>query len=277
MKSNKLDLPKIISDFLFANIKNPEEKARVIFRLKHSLTPHGFEKYIQYYYNKVNGYHASLNGRTNDFDGWIDIIWNKWNQKIIIQCKKYSMKDITEDQLRSFIGGIYVHDKSMLDDDKVKLCYVTTSKFTKRAEEYGKKANVECTDFKKLYTMQSKYSLDEFSVDIKDENMKEYHKSLVKEQLQIPVSDTQIFVESIWDREVLQFLKQVRRDILSKCDDKKLYDIATNKTLEILSRKRPHDFESLKKTMKESNNAVEYNKLNQYWRVFICRLKYVSR
>jgi len=276
MKLNKLDLPKIISDFMFKWIEKPEEKANVIFNLKHSLTPQGFEKYIQYYFNKIDWCELSLNWNTNDFDGWIDVIWNKWNKKIIIQCKKYSMKDITEDQLRSFIGWVYVSD-SMLGDSNTKLYYATTSKFTGRALIYANKANIECIDFATLYTMQSKYSLEQFRIDIKKESIKEYDKSLTKEQLKIPSVDNWIFTESIWDREVLQFLKQVRRDVLSKCGDKKLYDIATNKTLDILSRKRPHNFEALKKAMKDSNNIVEYNKLNQYWRVFICRLKYISK
>jgi hypothetical protein len=40
MKINKLDLAKIISDFMFLGEENPEEKAKVVFKVKHKLTPH---------------------------------------------------------------------------------------------------------------------------------------------------------------------------------------------------------------------------------------------
>jgi len=38
---NKIDLAKIISDFLFLNIENPEEKAKELFKVKHSLDKRG--------------------------------------------------------------------------------------------------------------------------------------------------------------------------------------------------------------------------------------------
>jgi len=50
MYINKLELAKIISDFMFLNQENSEEKAKEFFVLKNSLTPHGFEKYMQYYF-----------------------------------------------------------------------------------------------------------------------------------------------------------------------------------------------------------------------------------
>jgi hypothetical protein len=37
MQINKIDLAKTISDFLCLNIQNPEEKAKKLFELKHSL------------------------------------------------------------------------------------------------------------------------------------------------------------------------------------------------------------------------------------------------
>jgi hypothetical protein len=53
MKINKLDLAKVISDFMFLGESEPEEKAKVVFKVKHKLTPHGFEKYMQYYFEKI--------------------------------------------------------------------------------------------------------------------------------------------------------------------------------------------------------------------------------
>ncbi len=44
MKVNKLDLAKIISDFMFLWFDDPEEKAKVVFKVKHQLTPHWFKK-----------------------------------------------------------------------------------------------------------------------------------------------------------------------------------------------------------------------------------------
>jgi hypothetical protein len=40
MRINKLDLAKVISDFMFLNEENPEEKAKVVFKVKHKLTAH---------------------------------------------------------------------------------------------------------------------------------------------------------------------------------------------------------------------------------------------
>jgi hypothetical protein len=37
MKINKLELTKTISDFMFLGIENPEEKAKKLFELKHTL------------------------------------------------------------------------------------------------------------------------------------------------------------------------------------------------------------------------------------------------
>jgi hypothetical protein len=41
MKINKLDLTKTISDFMFLNVNNYEEKAKKLFKFKHSLDKRG--------------------------------------------------------------------------------------------------------------------------------------------------------------------------------------------------------------------------------------------
>jgi len=274
MKRNKLDLAKIISDFLFIGETNPEEKAQVVFNVKHSLTAHGFEKYIQYYIKKF-GYKAFLNGNTHDFDWGIDIIWekDKWDLHIELtaQCKKYCVKDITEDQVRSFVWGIYVYDKKLLDPEHSILYYITTSKFTARAKEYAKKAWVHCVEFSDIYDMQSRYDVKEFLEDIRIHEMKkEYEKCITKEQLTL-IKWVPVNIQSY---EIVKFLKQIRRDITSTLEWKKLYEVATNNTLELLARHRPHNLEALKQVMKQCNTK-EQRKLDTYGYIFTERLKYV--
>jgi len=278
MKLNKLDLAKIISDFIFIHEMYPEDKAKVVFDLKHTLTAHGFEKYMQYYF-KRSWYKAFLNGKTNSFDWWVDIFWHKmkWDKRIKItaQCKKYSMKDITEDQVRSFVWGIYVKDKDLLGSSQSILYFITTTKFTKRAQEYASKAGVLCVDFSDIYKLQSKYNLKEFQEDLyRYERVSEVSKCISKEQLQIPFNKSGILKEHIPNRDVIQFLKQIRRDIAWNLESRKLWDVAKNETLLLLARHRPHNLNALKQMMNDCD-VEEYNKLFEFGYIFMERLRYV--
>lgn len=275
MKRNKLDKAKIISDFIFLWYNNPEEKAEIVFDVKHKLTAHGFEKYMQYYFKKF-WYKAFLNGDTYEYDGGIDIIWEKnkgdLHIELIAQCKKYSIKDITEEQLRSFIGGVYVQDKNLLDPSHSILYFITTTKFTQKAREYSRKANIHLVDFSKIYEMQSRYDVEEFLEDIRiNEVRKEYEKYISKEQQEI----FSWVPENIKSSDVVQFLKQIRRDILSsQSENMQLYDIAKNTTLDLLARYRPHNLNALKQVQNKCSKW-ESEKLAVYGYIFTERLKYI--
>lgn len=277
MKINKLDLAKIISDFMFLWIDEPEEKAKVIFKVKHKLTAHGFEKYMQYYFQKIKWYKVKLNWRTNEFDWGIDLKWIKevnWVKKyLVVQCKKYSIRDISEDDVSSFQGKTsHKYAKYINDTESY---YITTSKFTDKAEKFSKEVWLKAVDFFHIYKLQKIYSIETFENDLKKEEWNdEYNKSFNQDQMIIELNN-QIY-DTIWvtDKEVFQLLKQVRKDY-SNHSQLRLWDIARNDTLELLARERPHNLQALKKTISNLSTR-EKNKIMKHWNVFIERLKYID-
>lgn len=277
MRINKLDLAKVISDFMFLWIENPEEKAKIVFKIKHQLTAHGFEKYMQYYFSKIRKYQVKLHWNTYEFDGWIDLKWIKninWeNHYLIAQCKKYSIKDITEEQIRSFHGGTF--HKYHEYKDRTEAYYITTSKFTDKAAKFAKEVHIKAVDFFDIYKLQKSYSIDQFKSDIKKEEWeKEYRKSFNNDQLLLELHEQTY--EAIWvtDKEVFELLRQVRRDY-SHQKQLRLWDIARNDTLQLLARKRPHNLKALKDTISHLSTR-EQNKLIKHWNIFVERLKYID-
>jgi hypothetical protein len=281
MKINKLEIAKTISDFLFLWVDNPEEKAQKIFEVRHRLDNrwHWFEKYMQYYFNKIHKFEVKVNWETNSFDWWIDLKWIKkknWKvEYLVVQCKNYSIKDITEIDIKNFFASISLNEYSKYKND-TKYYFITTSKFTESAKIFAKKSNIILVGFEKILELQEIYSLSDFKIDLlKKEWKKEIYKSFSKEQLELKLNDNLINTIQAKDKEVFQLLKQVRRD-LSNLKQLRLWDIAKNDTLELLARERPHNLEALK-NITNTFTTREKNKLNKYWEEFIKRLKYLHR
>lgn len=276
MKINTLDLTKTISDFLFLWVENPEEKARKIFEIKHSLTAHWFEKYMQYYFQKYRNYKI-WNPKTNEFDHWIDLKWVKYenwkNKFLIVQCKKFSIKDITEDLIANFYWKII--DKVINLKDNIEIFYITTSKFTDKAKIFWKEKWIKTIDFYDIYKLQEIYPLEKFKDEIlKNEWQKEIRKCFCDNQLILKLYDNHFNIESPSDIELYQFLKQIRRDYSYK-NQLRLWDIARNETLELLARKRPYNFQSLKDTIRTLPSR-ERNKILKHWDIFTERLRYLK-
>lgn len=277
MKINKLDLAKVISDFMFLWEDNPEEKAKVVFKVKHKLTAHGFEKYMQYYFENIKGYQVKLNGNTYQVDWWIDLKWIKrenWVEKyIVVQCKKYSIKDISEDDISSYYGK--THHKYFKYHDSTDSYYITTSKFTDRAKKFAEEVWIKAIDFSHIYKLQKIYSLEKFESDLKNKEWTtEYDKCFHFNQMIININEEVYNTISATNKEIVQLLKQVRRDY-SHSHQLRLWDIARNDTLELLARKRPHNLEALRETISVLSTR-EQNKLLKHWNVFIQRLKYID-
>lgn len=275
---NKIDLAKTISDFLFLNIENPEERAKQLFKVKHSLDKrwHWFEKYMQYYFEKFHKYEVKINWNTNSFDWWIDLLWKKNNNDfLIVQCKNYSIKDITETQIKEFFASISI-DKYRKYKDKTVSYFITTSKFTMRAQKFAKEVGIKLVDFKNISDLQEIYSLEEFKKDLlKKEWEKEILKSFCKEQLIFDLDDDIINTIEATDNQVFQLLKQIRKDF-SNLRQLQLWSIARNDTLYELAKKRPHNLQALKDITK-TFTLRERNKLDKYWNIFIQRLKYLHK
>jgi hypothetical protein len=245
--------------------------------VKHKLTPHGFEKYMQYYFEKIKWYQVKLNWGTYQMDGWIDLKWIKeenWIQKyLVVQCKKYSIRDISEDDVSSYHGKT-LHKYAKYHEN-TESYYITTSKFTDKASKFASEVWLKAIDFSHIYKLQKTYSIDQFESDLKDtEWMKEFNKSFNEDQM-ILWLDEKIY-DTIWvtDREVFQLLKQIRRDY-SNDKQLRLWDIARNDTLELLARVRPHNIQSLKEAIADLSTR-EKNKIMKHWNIFVERLKYID-
>lgn len=278
MRINKLDLTKVISDFMFLWVAEPEEKAKVIFRIKHKLTPHWFEKYMEYYFKKLKGYDIKLNWNTNSLDWGIDLIWSKnvnWREETIaVQCKKYTIRDINEDNVRSFMWALSL--KFSWDLNNTTWYYITTSKFTDKAKLFWKQTGMKLVDFSDIYNLQFYYSIEDFEKDIMQEEWsKAYYKAFNEDQMTIDLEIERYDTAFVSDKDVFQLLKQIRRDY-SHQHQLRLWDMAKNDTLEILARERPHNMDSLRKSI-YTLPIREKNKLDKYWPVFIERLKYISQ
>ena len=278
MQINKIELAKMISDFMFLNIDNSEEKAKKLFKLKHSLDKkgHWFEKYIQYYFKKFKKFKVELNWKTNSYDKWIDLKWIKkenWKLKyLIVQCKNYSIKDITQNDVTSFFWNIA--ENFYKNKDKTEVYYITTTKFTKLAKDFLEEKWIKAIDFELISKLESIYPIEEFKKDLlKEEWEKEVNKSFSKEQLIINLDENIINTIEATDKEVFQLLKQVRRDF-SYMKQLQLWNIARNDTLELLAKKRPHNLQALKEIINTFPKR-ERNKLNKYWYIFVERLKYL--
>jgi len=279
MSINKLDLAKTMSDFMFLNIDDFEQKAKKLFELKHSLDSrgHGFEKYMQYYFEKFYGYKVKLNGRTNQQDDGIDLKWIKKvdgkNQYLVVQCKKHCVKDISYDDVSKFYGKVV--DISNEYKGAIHIYYITTTKFTAKAKKFLKEKWIYAIDFEKISQAQDKYPLNLFKEELRTKEWdKEVDRCFEKEQILLDLDDNIINTVEAKDIEVLQLLKQVRRD-LSNNNQIRLWNIARNDTLELLSRKRPHNLSELKEVTHDLPKR-ERNKINRYWEYFVNRLKEVS-
>lgn len=279
MKINKLDLAKTISDFLFLWVENPEEKAKKLFELKHSLDDrwHGFEKYIQYYFQNVHNYKVKLNWKTNSQDNWIDLKWIKkinWiDNYLLVQCKKYNVKDITYNDVSHFYWKIV--DIKNKYNENILLYYITTTKFTKKAKDFLDEKGIISIDFEKISKLQDYYPLEKFKEELlKNEWEKEVFSSFNSEQVIINIDDNIIDTIEATDNEVIQLLKQIRRD-LSYSKQLRLWDIARNDTIELLARKRPHNLKALKE-ITSNLSTREKNKIDKYGKYFIERLKYLN-
>ncbi len=277
MKINMLELPKTISDFIFLWVDNPEKKAKQLFEMKHTLDARGhwFEKYIQYYFQKYKHYRVELIGSTWSRDNWIDLMWEKivkWiRKKIIVQCKKHCVKDITLNDVTSFYGQ--VADEYHRDKANTELFYITTSKFTKSAQDFLKTKWARAIDFSHISRLVQIYPLHIFKKELlEEEGEKEVSLSFEKSQIEL---DMESPINSAADSEVFQLLKQVRRDI-SNSKQLQLGSIAKNDTLELLAQERPHNLQALKRVSSQLP-IRERKKIEKYGNFFIDRLKYTPK
>lgn len=104
-----------------------------------ALTPKGFEEAVGHIL-EGNGYEdVEVSGGPGDLDVDIRCISPK-GRSMAVQCKRYKDKPIGSRELQTFIGMIHRHHKAG------GAMFVTTSRFTKPAEELARKHRIELID-----------------------------------------------------------------------------------------------------------------------------------
>lgn len=124
-----------------------------------------------------------------------------------------------------------------------------------------------------IYRLQEIYSLETFKNDILKESESEYRKFIRKCEKILDLYDNYFNIIEPTKIELFNFLKQIRKNFWDK-NQLRLWDVATNNTLEALARERPHNFEELKKLAMNLDNYYEEMKIMKYGEIFVDRLKY---
>ncbi|MBI2665411.1 restriction endonuclease [Candidatus Woesearchaeota archaeon] len=145
------------------------------------LSPFEFEEFIAKLFRKM-GYKAHATKKTGDYG--IDVIAEKDGKKIAIQCK--------QNQLGNNVGNVTVQNTlgSMWKIKADQSIIITTSNFTKQAEEQAKEAPVELWDNKYLKKMVRKYF-----IELDDDNTKNLQDKL--DEMEVETKDKQEVVAKV--------------------------------------------------------------------------------
>jgi Restriction endonuclease len=125
--------------------------------------PSEFEDYIANLFSHL-GYNTKKVGHSHD-EG-VDVIAEKENSKIYIQCKKFESKKVDVKNIREFYGAI----ASDLVSGNNKGYFVTTSDFTKEAEKFVENKPIELINSQKLVALireAEKIEKDKSSINTK--------------------------------------------------------------------------------------------------------------
>jgi restriction endonuclease Mrr len=134
----------------------------LIWMLK-GMNPSEFEDYIANLFSHL-GYNTKKVGHSHD-EG-VDVIAEKENSKIYIQCKKFESKKVDVKNIREFYGAI----ASDLVSGNNKGYFVTTSDFTKEAEKFVENKPIELINSQKLVALireAEKIEKDKSSINTK--------------------------------------------------------------------------------------------------------------
>jgi len=103
------------------------------------LTPYEFEKLVGDVMKYLHYTEVEVVGRSRDL--CVDIKAIEPNgEKVAVQCKRYTSRNVNSDEMQKFIGMIYLHHRVE------KGMYFTTSSYTKEACKLGKDNRIELID-----------------------------------------------------------------------------------------------------------------------------------
>lgn len=268
MNINKIEKVKLL--YL---LNNNEEKVNTILKFRKNLTPKWFEYYVKYFFEKIEWYKCIFNSeKVTHKDDWIDIKWikwNKWNKKLlIVQCKRWSNKKTTVNDIRSFYWWIA---KIVFNNPNTNIYYITTSDdITNDALNFWDENGIMIKDYRNILKMNDIYSLKEFKKDI-EENEKEIESFFNYKQLNlIDVLNENINIDKRTINSKTKEILKIIREKIAKENQMFLYEVCKNNTIDLLVKNRPHNLESLKLVL--SQNIIDFRerkKLEKYWNEFI--------
>lgn len=132
-------MPIFIDTYLPPRVRKIQLSRKTIKELQ-SMDPFKFEDYIAAIYKKL-GYSVEQTKKTGD--GGKDIIIKKGGKTYFVECKRYQ-KPIDAHKMRDFIGACAIGGPN------IKGIYVTTSSFTKDAEQAAKQQGIQLIYGEKL-------------------------------------------------------------------------------------------------------------------------------
>ena len=113
--------------------------------------PSKFEEYCGHLFTAM-GYDVRVTPKTND--GGYDLVLHKYKEKTIVECKCYAFRhSIGRPLIQKLVGA-----NQTAQADRV--VFITTSDYSREAEDYAKEMNVELIDGEKLLNLIKKFFSD---------------------------------------------------------------------------------------------------------------------
>lgn len=247
------ELAKLIYD-----LDGDEKAAFNVYNIRKQLTASWFEYYIAFFFEKKLWYKMKIPSKVYSADWGIDIKWVRKNKEgineyCIVQCKKHKWTTFWINDIRSFVWGIY---HILYDFPTTQAFYITTSIYSWPALAYWDKEGISLKDYSSISKIYEHYSLADFEKDIKNELPLKY-KSLFNKWRASKEIKAQWKLFSSEEDELLKTLKDIRYTIMKKIHVYESKLVTNDEILEHLSRKRPHNLDSLKTSLYESNFSKE--------------------
>jgi len=118
-----------------------------------NLSPYEFEKFVSKLF-KAMGYKTRITQASNDYG--IDVVAEKGNEKLAIQCKRYaSGNPVGNRDVQRILGAM--HHRNVKATHSL---LITTSHFTVQAREQAKECATELWGKEELHKMVKKYLMD---------------------------------------------------------------------------------------------------------------------
>jgi hypothetical protein len=135
-----------------------ENDIKLLSHIMYEFDPTAFEYFVAFYYSSVEWYHTQVIWGYDD-EG-IDVVGKKWNNKILIQCKKYITNHVKKEHVGYFYG-LTVNERV---DNKVELIYITTSWYTPNAKKFCNEKSIHIKSYIHIIAMAHAIDWQKFQI-----------------------------------------------------------------------------------------------------------------